>query len=103
MKPSRTGLNLCSTAMLPRGSHHSAASAEKRATAASSTVEAWADVVVLAIGLSEGAVAAPCPRRYVYAPFRAGARRKSGSRASHRQSMIPKSGHRFSEKIMLHQ
>src|SRR6478609_7891612 len=34
----RTGLNLCSGAILPRGFHHSAASAENRSTSAGSTV-----------------------------------------------------------------
>src|SRR6478672_3877206 len=37
----RTGLNLCSGAILPRGFHHSAASAEKRSTSAGSTVLWW--------------------------------------------------------------
>src|SRR5690349_17806300 len=39
MNVSRTGLNLCSGANLPVGSHHSSASAENLATSASSTVE----------------------------------------------------------------
>src|SRR6266851_2125514 len=73
MKPSRTGLNRCSTAIRPRGSHHSAASAEKRSTSAASTVEL--PCLLLAIDSPcPGAVAAGNPRRYVYAPFRAGAR-----------------------------
>jgi hypothetical protein len=49
MKPSRTGLNLCSTPILPRGFHHSAASAEKRATSPGSTVEPLAGVVLMVI------------------------------------------------------
>ncbi len=49
MNPSRTGLNLCSDPILPRGSHHSCASAEKRATSSGSTVERgsiWAREVI---------------------------------------------------------
>src|SRR6266508_2015027 len=49
MKPSRTGLNLCSTPILPRGFHHSAASAEKRSTSAWSTVEPRAGFMLIAI------------------------------------------------------
>src|SRR5712691_3583487 len=51
MKPSRTGLNRCSTAILPRGSHHSSARAEKRSTSAASTVEPGRGLVVLVIDL----------------------------------------------------
>lgn len=39
MKPSRQGLNTCSGANLPRGSHHSAAMAENRATSAGSMLQ----------------------------------------------------------------
>lgn len=45
MKARRTGLNLCSGANLPLGSHHSAAMAEKRATSSGSMEERAAAVM----------------------------------------------------------
>jgi hypothetical protein len=55
MKPNRTGLNRCSTAILPRGSHQSSASAEKRSTSAVSTVDPRLVLVLLAMDLLQRA------------------------------------------------
>ena len=76
MKASRTGLNLCSIRILPRGSHHSAAMAEKRATSAASTVELGARSAGLVTRRSKTRLRAHEARGYLYLPFRAGARLK---------------------------
>jgi hypothetical protein len=59
---------------------------------------------VTLVGVAQGELTAP--RRYVRRPGRIVSRAISSSmkaRTSARQSMIRKSGHRFSEKIMLKQ
>src|SRR6516225_2772299 len=84
MKASRTGLNLCSMAIGPRGSHHSAARAEKRATSATSTVEPPTGFAPPVINPSPKARLQPCGLpRYVYAPFRARACRKAECASTH--------------------
>src|SRR5262249_61510669 len=84
MKASRTGLNLCSMAIGPRGSHHSAARAEKRATSATSTVEPPTGFAPPVINPSPEARLQPCCLpRYVYAPFRARACRKAERASTH--------------------
>src|SRR5215471_12880453 len=84
MKASRIGLNLCSMAIGPRGSHHSAARAEKRATSAASTVEPPTGFAPPVIDPSPKARLQPYGLpRYVYPPFRARACRKAERASNH--------------------
>src|SRR6267143_1958088 len=85
MKASRTGLNLCNGAILPRGFHHSSASAANRATSARSTlVRSAAGLFTMRDFLAPDSVAGHSRRLYLYAP----SREERGSLARVRQGYV---------------